>query len=118
MAANDSKDQDKAADAPADGAETKTASAKTAAKKADTFQPINPDDDVDNPVLVAVPRTPEEIAKEGTSLEESEATGGVPADEDAGGDRVWAMDAPHNVNDRRALNGEPDPNHPDVVVVP
>jgi len=71
------------------------------------FEPIEPDDDDANPVLVRVPKNDEEITAEGNALAAagSEVAGGnLPnAFEPVQfvNERVWAMDADHNTNARQ-----------------
>lgn len=76
--------------------------------------------------IVRVPKTPEEIAREGTALGVAGAfaTGGSPAVAEAEGEvpvdptiptyqRVWGMDADHTTDNR----SKPDQLHPDCSVV-
>lgn len=96
------------------------AQAKQEKIAAKDFAPINPDDEKANPVKVEVPRTAEEIAKEGTALGNagSADTGGnVPflAPATASANRKWTLSADHNVNLRGSCNGPGAVAHPDLV---
>ena len=77
------------------------------AKNEPTYKPIEPKDEDANPVLVAVPKNDEEVAKEGNALAEAESvvSGGVapPFGEPNTTEkvRVWSLDADHNTNARQ-----------------
>lgn len=101
------------------GAAADTPAADTpAAKKDEGFAPITASDDEKNPVKVAVPKTAQEIATEGTALGEAnaDATGGdapVLSSETPEATRIWSLDADHNVNLRNGGAGSH--TSPDLV---
>ena len=86
------------------------------------YAPIEADDDTENPVFVEVPKTDEEVAEEGNRLAaaESVATGGVveqafTSEVKAKNKRKWALDAPHNTNDRLGGHGFEKPDFVETV---
>ena len=67
------------------------------------FRPITPKDEDPNPTFIKLPKTPQEVGKEGNALAQAEsaATGGVVSPDreaEPTGKRLWATDADFNVN--------------------